>query len=282
MRKLKHHLGHLRAEVKAYLADRLSLAYLRAPVARLIDAIFPHQILPSHAPQSDLMPEAAAELAGGAGLDRRRWSRLHFLDHDGCEMCARPFDGGLWLGEGALCRFCSETPFPFGRARAACLYDDASKALILGFKHGDRLDLAPMLTRWIERAGADILAEADLIMPVPLHPLRLLHRRYNQAAELARPVARHVRRPYLAHALRRTRMTNQRGKGAQARWENVRGAFALSPDGQKRVAGRRVVLIDDVFTTGATLKACALELLRHGAASVDVCVLARAVPAEAL
>lgn len=150
-------------------------------------------------------------------------------------------------------------------------------AFIAFAKNGDRLDLAPMLTRWLERAGADVIAEADIVMPVPLHPLRLLHRRFNQAAELARPVARRLGRTYLGNALKRTRQTHQRGKGAQARWENVRGAFAVSMRDQKRIQGKRIVLIDDVFTTGATLRACADTLLKAGAASVDVCVLARAV-----
>jgi ComF family protein len=255
--KLASHLGHLHAEVKAYLADRLSLAPLRALGAHLLDGLYP-------------------SADGGAhGLDAAHWARLNFLEHGVCEMCAHPFAGGLWLGAGSLCEACTGAPFPFQRTRAACLYDEASRDLILSFKHGDRLDLAPMLSRWLERVGRDILSEADLVLPVPLHPARLRHRRYNQAAELARPLARRFKLSYAPGLLRRIRPTSQAGKSAEARWQAVRNAFAVPPRAHPRLAGRRIVLIDDVFTTGATLKACARTLLAAGAAQVDVCVLAR-------
>jgi len=261
--KLSSHLGHLRAEVKAYLGERLSFAQARAAGAHLIGMIYP--------PDTD-----------GRGMAADHWSRVHFLDREGCEMCARPFRGGLWLGAGSLCTDCSDAPFPFLRTRAACLYDDASRGLILAFKHGDRLDLARMLSLWLERAGADVLAEADLIVPVPLHPLRLLHRRYNQAAELARPLARRLGRVFAPDVLRRTRRATQAGKSRDARWQAVRDAFAVPERARMHIAGRRIVLIDDVFTTGATLKACAHTLLQAGAARVDVCVLARAIAGDGL
>lgn len=249
------------AEVKAYLGERLSFAPLRALGARLIDAVYP--------------PAGSDAL----GLEAARWARLHFLDNEGCEMCARPFADGLWLGVGGLCGSCTDKPFPFARTRAACLYDDASRDLILAFKHGDRLDLAPMLSRWLERAGRGLLVEADLIMPVPLHPSRLRQRRYNQAAELARPVARRLNRVYAPDLLRRIKATSQAGKSAEARWRAVRDAFAAPERAKAQIAGKRIVLVDDVFTTGATLKACAQTLLKAGAGAVDVCVLARAVTA---
>lgn len=226
--------------------------------------------------------EADDEGAGAIGMASDRWGRIRFLDRDGCDMCARPFDGGLHLGADGRCSSCEDDPFPFTRGRAACLYSEASKGVILGFKHGDRLDAAPMLTRWLERAAADILSEADLIAPVPLHRWRLLERRYNQAAELARPLARRFDKQYLPDGLKRTEMTKSQGHAsAQMRWDNVRKAFAVSPSGARAVTGKRVVLIDDVFTTGATLKACARELLKAGATQVDVAVLARAVQEKA-
>jgi ComF family protein len=132
-----------------------------------------------------------------------------------------------------------------------------------------------MLSRWLERVGRDILSEADLVLPVPLHPARLRHRRYNQAAELTRPLARRFKLSYAPGLLRRIRPTSQAGKSAEARWQAVRNAFAVPPRAHPRLAGQRIVLIDDVFTTGATLKACARTLLAAGAAQVDVCVLAR-------
>ena len=176
--RLASRLGQIRSEVKAFVDDRLTLSHMRASLAHALDTVFP----PHRLDHSEDAPEPLM----GAGLASSSWSRIRFLDHDGCDMCARPFEGGLFLGTGAHCDDCTDKPFPFRRARAACVYDEAVSGLILGFKNGDRLDLAPMLTRWLERAGADIIAEADIVMPVPLHPLRLLHRRFNQAAELAR------------------------------------------------------------------------------------------------
>jgi len=268
--RISSRLGQIRSEVKAFVDDRLTLSHIRASLVQALDTVFPPH-------RFDSTEEAAPETLMGAGLAAASWSRVRFLDHDGCDMCARPFEGGLFLGQGAQCSECTDKPFPFRHARADCIYDDAVSGLILGFKNGDRLDLAPMLTRWLERAGADLIAGADIVMPVPLQPFRRLHRRFKQAAELARPVARRLKRIYLGNALKCTRQAHQRGKGAQARWENVRGAFAIGERDQKRVRGKRIVLIDNVFTTGATLRACADTLLKAGAASVDVCVLARAV-----
>ena len=274
--RLTSRLGQIRSEVKAFVDDRVSLSHLRASLGHTLDTVFPPHRFDSAENDGPPLPLM------GAGLATEGWSRVRFLDHDGCAMCARPFEGGLFLGADTLCSFCFDKPFPFSQARAACIYDEAVSGLILGFKNGDRLDLAPMLTRWLERAGADVIMGADIVMPVPLHPRRLLHRRYNQAAELARPVARRLQRTYLGDVLKRTRMTNQRGKGAEARWENVRGAFALNPRGVAQIRDKGIVLVDDVFTTGATLRACTETLLKGGAARVDVCVLARAVLSSTL
>lgn len=264
MPKLSSHLGHVAAEVKAFVAERASLSRLRAVAAHALDTVFPPHGF-------DDGPTARQ----GVGLTAEAWSGIRFVDGEGCDMCARPFEGGLHFSGGALCTFCEARPFPFRRTRAACLYGDGSRDIILRFKHGDRLDLAPMLVRWLERAAGDLIHDADVIVPVPLHPLRLLKRRYNQAAELARPLARNNRRVFLPDALKRTRMTAPQGQ--KDRRANVRGAFAA--DG-KRLHGRRVLLIDDVMTTGATARACAETLLAAGAASVEVAVLARAVNAE--
>ncbi len=214
------------------------------------------------------------------------WNRIRFLDNEGCDMCARPFDGlhfgvGGQEGLGNLCQACEAKPFPFVKTRAACVYGEASREIVLGFKHGDRLDLRPMLVRWLQRAGAEILSEADAVVPVPLHWTRLLGRRYNQSAELARPLARLTGIEYLPDSLHRVRMTKQQGRSPEARWDNVRNAFALPKGEEKRIKDRHVVLIDDVFTTGATLRACAVTLLKAGARRVDTLVLARAVPVAA-
>jgi ComF family protein len=262
--KLLNRLGHIASEVKDFVAG-LSLAPVRLAAAGAVDIVFP---------QHD-----CDDAALHGGMMAAQWSRIRFLSDEGCDMCARPFDGGLHYGRGALCSSCADKPFPFTRTRAACLYGEASKDIILGFKHADRLDLAPILTRWLERAGADLLAEADIVVPVPLHPSRLWERRYNQAAELARPIARRARIGYAADALRRITATKSQGHASpQARWDNVRSAFAVTASGARQVAGKRVVLIDDVFTTGATLRACAGVLRKAGASQVYALVIARAVP----
>ncbi len=258
MSKLTSRLGHMASEVKAFVAARLTLAPARALAAHAVDLTFPPDAEADHHP---------------SGVPSHAWSKIRFLADEGCDMCARPFLGGLHFGHGALCSDCADKPFPFTRGRAACLYDAASRGLILGFKHGDRLDYAPMLVRWLERAGADLWGDADAIVPVPLHSSRLRKRRYNQAAELSRPLARRIGLDYWPDALVRTRATRPQANSPAARWENVRTAFALKPGA--KVAGKRIVLIDDVFTTGATLRACARVLCAAGAAQVTVVVLAR-------
>lgn len=266
MAKLSSRLGHIAGEVKDFVAGRAGLAQGRAWLGRGLDLVFPPHGFNG---QGDALQQS--------GLTAEAWARIRFLDNEGCDMCARPFDG-LYFGVGARCEACEAKPFPFGRTRAACLYSDASRDIILGFKHGDRLDTRPMLVRWLQRAGAEVLSQADAVVPVPLHWTRLFQRRYNQSAELARPLARLSGLDYVPDALRRVRMTKQQGRSAEARWDNVRNAFAVPAGEAGRVRDRHVVLIDDVFTTGATLRACAATLLKAGAKQVDAVVLARAVP----
>jgi ComF family protein len=267
--KLTHRLGHIAAEVKDFVGGH-GLTAGRLALARGLDLVFP--------PHS--FNGKGGDGLQQAGMTVEAWNRIRFLDNEGCDMCARPFSS-LHFGLGDLCQACEAKPFPFQRARAACLYNDASRQIVLGFKHGDRLDVRPMLVRWLERAGAEILTEADAVVPVPLHWTRLFRRRYNQAAELARPLARLSGVDYWPDVLRRVRMTKQQGRSAEARWDNVRTAFAVPKGAEKRIRDRHVVLIDDVFTTGATLRACAAKLMKAGAGKVDVLVLARAVPAVA-
>jgi ComF family protein len=156
------------------------------------------------------------------------------------------------------------------------VYDEASRELILKFKHADRTDLAGLFASWIGRAAHDLLDEADAVAPVPAYPLRLLARRYNQAAEIARPLARRRGLAYLPDVLVRKRAgESQAGKSAKGRKRSVIGAYAPAKGAEKRIAGRRILLIDDVLTTGATAEACAKALLRAGAARVDVATVAR-------
>ena len=198
--------------------------------------------------------------------------RIAFLDEPVCDGCGLPFP--FDQGDGVRCPACEARPRRFGRARAACLYDEHSRELILRLKHADRPEIGALFARWLLRAAAPLLDEADAIAPVPLHRSRLFARRYNQAAEIARPLARLCGKPYLADALARRRATaTQGGRSGRGRRINVKGAFDVPRPAQ--VEGRRIVLIDDVLTTGATAEACAAALLGAGARSVSLAVVAR-------
>ena len=204
------------------------------------------------------------------------WRGMTFLGAPCCACCGTPFD--FEPGGQALCGACVRAHPPFARARAALRYDEASRRLILGFKHGDRLHLAPALGGWMRRAGAELIAEADLLVPVPLHWTRLFNRRYNQAAVLAHAIRAAGGPPVGADCLVRRRRTPSQGRlGATARARSVRGAFALRPG--RSIRGKRIVLIDDVLTTGATVEECARVLRRGGAEFVGVLTLARALRA---
>lgn len=205
------------------------------------------------------------------------FSKLRFLSAPCCAACGMPFefDPG---GTDALCGNCVRKRPSYDRARAVFRYDDASRGLILAFKHGDRIDATPAYARWLARTGDALIADAGLIAPVPLHWTRLFHRRYNQSALLANALARLTGRPAAPDLLRRRRRTpSQGGLGRAERVRNVRGAFAVRAASRMAVAGRRILLVDDVLTTGATAEACADALLDAGASAVDVLTLARVV-----
>jgi ComF family protein len=238
-------------------------AGLRRARDRLLDLLLPPRCL-----------ACGTSVAATGTLCAGCWRGLTFLGAPCCAGCCYPFD--FDLGPGGLCGACLAAAPQFDRARAALRYDDASRSLILALKHGDRLHLAPPLAQWMQRAGAELLGDADLQLPVPLHWSRLFARRYNQAAVLAHVIAKTGGPAVAADCLiRRRRTPSQGNKNASARRRNVAGAFAVKrPD---EVRGKRVVLIDDVLTTGATVEECARVLKRAGAARVDVLTLARVV-----
>lgn len=206
------------------------------------------------------------------------WARQAFLGPPHCARCAYPFPADSDAGPDALCGDCLAHPPRYRRARAVLAYDQPSRALVLPFKHGDRTDMAAAYADWMARAGAELLAETDLIAPVPLHWRRLFTRRYNQAALLARGVARKSGKTLAPDLLTRVRWTgSQAGLKAGERRANVRRAFGVHRRWAGRLAGKSVLLIDDVLTTGATVEACTLALRRAGASHVDVLTLARVI-----
>lgn len=224
-------------------------------------------------------PEAVAE----AGLSPDTWSRIHFLEAPVCDGCGSALDVAPTDLSDDRCPACLAQPFAFDRARAACVYDAASRGPILALKHGDQQTFARLFAQWISRAASDLIDQADVLVPIPLHRWRLLGRRFNQAAEISRPLARLRDREHLPDALIRTRHTpSQGGRSLRGRQQNVRHVFTVTPSGQQRLRGRRVLLIDDVLTTGATAEAASRALLAAGARAVDLAVVARVRDARTL
>ncbi len=210
----------------------------------------------------------------GEGLCPACWSKLSFITRPYCERLGIPFVYDP--GPGILSMEAIADPPAYHRARAAVRFDEISRALVHALKYGDRLDLAPMMGRWIGQAGRELLAEADALVPVPLHWHRQWARQFNQSAMLAAAVSAISGMPIAAGALKRVKATTQQvGLSRSERAANVQGAFRVPPEGKPAVVGRRLALIDDVLTSGATVEGCAKALLRAGAANVDVLVFAR-------
>ena len=219
----------------------------------------------------------AVEASGN--LCSRCWPLVNFLGPPWCEACGFPF--AFYAVAGSLCAACARQRPAYRHSRAVFRYDEGSRGLILGFKHGDHTDAAPAFARWMVRAGATLLAGADILVRVPLHRWRLLARRYNQAALLAQALARVSGVDCVPDLLvRRRRTPSQGGLNPAERVRNVRGVFAVRGRRRFLVADRRVVLVDDVLTTGATAEACTRSLLGAGTASVDILTLARVVRPE--
>jgi ComF family protein len=217
---------------------------------------------------------ACREPIEGRGLCPACWSKLSFITRPCCERLGIPFVYDP--GPGILSMEAIADPPAYHRARAAVRFDDISRALVHGLKYGDRLELAPMMGRWISRAGRELLAEADALVPVPLHWRRLWARRFNQSAMLAAAISAESGVPIAGGALKRVKPTVQQvGLSRSERAQNVQGAFRVPPEGKPAVIGRRLIVVDDVLTSGATVEGCARALLRAGAANVDVLIFAR-------
>ena len=219
---------------------------------------------------------ACREPVGGEGLCASCWSKLSFIAPPYCDRLGIPFP--FDPGPGVLSMEAIADPPAYRRARAAVRFDDVARTLVHALKYGDRLDLAPMMGRWMANAGRTLTGDADLLVPVPLHWRRQWARRFNQSALLAEAIGKANAIEVSHRALKRIKATAQQvGLARSERAQNVQGAFRVPAEARIKVAGRRLVLIDDVLTTGATLEACAKALLRAGAAHVDVLVFARVV-----
>lgn len=209
------------------------------------------------------------------------WRRLTFLERPWCEVLGTPFAQDM--GEGAVSPAAIAAPPSFDRARAAVAYGGVARELVQNLKYSDRTDLAPWMARWMLRAGAELFAPGQVVVPVPLHWQRFLSRRFNQSAELGRALAQLKGMRFAPELLMRAKKTRQQvGLGQRERTENVRAAFRVPEAGKPQLAGMAVLLIDDVYTTGATVSSAARALKRGGAARVDVLTFARVLPGDFL
>lgn len=239
---------------------------LRATLARSLNVALP-RLCPS-----------CRDLVTDNGLCPLCWGKVAFIAPPYCPRLGIPF--AYDPGPGILSMQAIADPPAYNRARAAVRYDDVARKLVHGLKYGDRMDLAPMIGRWMIRAGHELLGDADALVPVPLHWRRLWTRRFNQSALLAKTIGQENGIAVAGGVLKRVKATAQQVGLSQAeRAQNVQGAFRVPTECKAEVAGRRFILIDDVLTSGATSDACARALLRAGARSVDLLVFARVVDA---
>jgi ComF family protein len=219
---------------------------------------------------------ACRALVANAGVCASCWTKLVFIAPPYCPRLGIPFVYDP--GPGILSMQAIANPPAFHRARAVVRYDEIARKLVHGLKYQDRTDLAPMMGSWMARAATDLLDDADLLVPVPLHWKRGLSRRYNQSGALARVIAQQSGVAVAHTVLKRVRSTAQQvGLSRSARALNVQGAFRVSPNAEIEIKGRRILLVDDVLTSGATADVCARTLLRAGAAQVDLVTFARVV-----
>lgn len=250
------------------------LAEIKSAVSGLLDW-GARQLFPPACPGCRRLVVQQGALCGAC------WPNLRFLEKPWCPVMGTPFSHDM--GEGFLSAEAIANPPPFARARAAVAYSGVARAMVQGLKYADRTELAPWMARWMLRAGSDLIADADVVVPVPLHWRRFLRRQFNQSAELARTVAHLSGIPFEPGAVKRVKVTRQQvGLGHNEREANVRAAFAVPPESDILVRGRRVLLVDDVYTTGATVSSVSRCLLRAGAAAVDVLTFARVLPGDFL
>lgn len=205
------------------------------------------------------------------------WAKLYFITKPYCPVMGTPFSYDF--GEGFLSGEALASPPPFKRARSAVAHFGLARSLVTRLKYGDRTDLAPTMAEWMTFAGKELLENADMIVPVPLHFRRFLKRTYNQATELSRHIAKISGKPMQPSVIKRVRYTRQQvGLHAKERQRNVRNAFHVPETEKQKVTNKHILLVDDVFTTGATVCSATKALLKAGACEVDILTFSRVLP----
>lgn len=237
-------------------------------IAKMLDFVLPPRCI------------VTGEIVSQQGLvSPQAWAALNFISDPQCNRCGLPFDfDDGEAKEGNVCGACLKSPPVFDKARAALVYDDASRDIILAYKHADHTEYVPSFIPWLNQAGAEILAQADYLVPVPLHRWRILRRRYNQSALIAQYLSGDTKIPCLLGALKRARATLTQGHlQVNERYKNVKNAFTVNHHCFDLIQKKHIVLIDDVYTTGATVTECSKALLKAGVSSVNILTLARVV-----
>ncbi|CAM2737749.1 amidophosphoribosyltransferase [Komagataeibacter xylinus] len=243
-----------------------SAPWWRKAATPVLDLLFPPRCL-----------ACGAEVAQAGHLCGACVGQMHLITPPFCRRCALPFSSRAAAGPDMTCTTCQQNPPPWREARAAMMYDETARSLILPLKYADSTENVSLLARYMAKAGRDIMTGESLFMPVPLHRLRLFGRRYNQAALLARALARLAGATVLCDGLERIHATRPlEGLGRSQRQHLMHGAITVRPERIPALSGRHVIVVDDVMTTGATLAACAVPLLAAGATRVDVLAAARA------
>ena len=231
---------------------------------RALAAIYPPQCITCH-----------ALVATDFGLCPECWRDTPFIAGLVCYSCGCPVAGDD-TGVAVLCDDCLVTPRPWMQGRAALLYRDNARRIVLALKHGDRMDLARSAAVWMRQAAAPLIRADSVVAPVPLHWWRLLRRKYNQSALLSAALARGEGLTHCPDLLSRHRNTgSQEGRSREDRFANLKDAFRVHPRHMALIAGKSVLIVDDVMTSGATFAAAATACLVAGAARVDVLSLAR-------
>jgi len=232
---------------------------------KMVDSVIPPRCLKC----GDIV-EAQGELCSSC------WKCITFISYPLCDQCGHPIE--VDPGSKIQCGACLENPPHFEHARAVFAYDEGSKPIILRYKHGDATYMTPTLSQWMRRAGSSLIGNADFIVPVPLHVFRLLKRQYNQAALLAKEISACEDVDHYPNLLKRKRSTpSQGGFNKEGREKNVKDAFVVRAKYGNLIKGKRALLIDDVFTSGATVNECAKSLINAGVRVVDVLTISRVV-----